>query len=105
MSEVDWTRVINDPRFKLLHRKKQGFLTGLMAFSVIYYFLLPLGAAYDQALFRTRLWGVINFGLLFALSEFVVAWLIAWHYARRAGGEFDRLAREISADFAKQGGV
>jgi uncharacterized membrane protein (DUF485 family) len=96
---VDWNAVIADPRFQALHRKKQGFLTGLMVFSVIFYFLLPIGAAYFQDLFRTRVWGVVNVGLLFALSEFVVAWLVALYYSRRAGGEFDRLAREIAADY------
>jgi uncharacterized membrane protein (DUF485 family) len=98
---IDWNAVIADPRFQTLHRKKQGFLTGLMVFSVFFYFLLPIGAAYFQDLFRTKVWGVVNFGLLFALSEFVVAWLVAFYYARRAGGEFDRLAREIAADHGK----
>jgi uncharacterized membrane protein (DUF485 family) len=96
---VDWNAVIADPRFQSLHRKKQGFLTGLMIFSVAFYFLLPVGAAYFQELFSQRVWGVINLGLLFALSEFVVAWLVAFYYSRRAGGEFDRLAREIAADY------
>jgi len=42
---------------------------------------------------------VLNVGLVFALAEFAVAWLVAFVYARRAGGEFDRLAREIAADY------
>ena len=99
-SKIDWNAVIDDPRFQLLHRRKQGFLTGLMVFSVAFYFLLPVGAAYFQDLFRVRVWGVVNVGLLFALSEFVVAWLVAFVYSRRAGNEFDRLAREIAADHA-----
>jgi uncharacterized membrane protein (DUF485 family) len=105
MSDVDWHQITNDPRFQLLHRKKQAFLTGLMLFSVVFYFLLPIGAGYFQDLFRVRVWGVINFGLLFALSQFVVAWLVAWYYLRRAGGEFDRLASEIAADAARAKGV
>jgi uncharacterized membrane protein (DUF485 family) len=28
-----------------------------------------------------------------------VAWLIAYWYSRRAGAEFDRLSREIAADY------
>jgi uncharacterized membrane protein (DUF485 family) len=98
---IDWNAVIADPRFQVLHRKKQGFLTALMLFSVVFYFLLPIGAAYFQDLFKTRVWGVINFGLVFALAEFVVAWLVAFYYSRRAGGEFDRLAREIAADYER----
>jgi hypothetical protein len=57
---IDWNAVIADPRFQTLHRKKQGFLTGLMVFSVAFYFLLPIGAAYFQDLFKVKVWGVIN---------------------------------------------
>jgi uncharacterized membrane protein (DUF485 family) len=101
--KIDWNAVIADPRFQVLHRKKQGFLTGLMIFSVVFYFMLPIGAAYFQDLFKTRIWGVVNFGLLFALTQFVVAWLVAFYYSRRAGAEFDRLAHEIAADYEKKG--
>jgi len=98
-AQVDWSAVIRDPRFQSLHRRKQRLLTGLMVFSVAYYFLLPVGAAYFQALFAVKVWGVVNVGLLFALSEFVVAWAVAYYYAGHAGGQLDRLAAEISADF------
>jgi len=105
MSDFDWKKIISDPRFQLLHRKKQSFLTGLMVFSVVFYFLLPIGAGYFQDLFRVRVWGVINFGLLFALLQFVVAWLVAWYYLHRAGSQFDRLAGEIAAEAARAKGV
>jgi len=77
--------------------RKSRFLWGLMAFSVVYYFLLPIGAAYFTDLYKVKVWGPINFGLLFALSQFVVAWGIAWFYARKAA-HFDALAEEIARD-------
>jgi uncharacterized membrane protein (DUF485 family) len=101
---INWSAVIADPRFQTLHRRKTKFLWGLMIFSVVYYFLLPVGAAYYQDLFKVRVWGVINVGLLFALSEFVVAWAIALFYSRVANRQFDGLAAEIAADFTKRAG-
>jgi uncharacterized membrane protein (DUF485 family) len=97
---VDWDAIIRDSRFQSLHRRKVLFLWGLMAFSVVYYFLLPIGAAYYQNLFKVRVWGVVNVGLLFALSEFVVAWAIALVYSRKASQDFDRMAEEIAAEFS-----
>ncbi|HLQ12437.1 MAG TPA: DUF485 domain-containing protein [Steroidobacteraceae bacterium] len=97
---VDWDALIRDPRFQKLHRRKTRLLWSLMVVSVVYYFLLPIGAAYFQDFFRIRVWGVVNVGLLFALSEFVVAWLIALFYSRQAGREFDQLAAQIAADYA-----
>jgi uncharacterized membrane protein (DUF485 family) len=101
---VDWDAVIADPRFQALHKKKTAFLWGLMAFSVAYYFLLPIGAAFFQDVFKVQVWGPINVGLLFALSEFAVAWGVAIYYSRKANAEFDRMAAEIADDVARQGG-
>ncbi len=99
---LNWTAIDADPRFQELHRRKSRFLWGLMAFSVVYYFLLPIGAAYFTDLFKVSVWGVINFGLVFALSQFVVAWGIAWYYARRAS-QFDALAEAIARDAQRIG--
>lgn len=96
-AQYDWAAIEADPRFQSLHRRKSRFLWGLMLFSLVYYFLLPIGAAYTHDLFRTQVWGPLNVGLLFALSEFIVAWGIAVIYSRRANREFDRLASELVA--------
>ena len=81
---------------------KSQFWNFIYAFK--YYFLLPIGAAYYQELFKTKIWGPVNIGLVFALSEFIVAWGIAWIYARRANREFDALSAEINRDAMKNGG-
>jgi uncharacterized membrane protein (DUF485 family) len=94
---IDWAAIDADPRFQELHARKSRFLWGLMMFAVIFYFLLPIGAGYFTDLYKTRIWGVINFGLLFALSQFIVAWAIAWHYSRRAS-QFDAMADELARD-------
>ena len=100
---LDWSRIEGDPRFQELHRRKSAFLWGLMAFAVVFYFLLPIGAAYFTDLFRVKVWGVINFGLVFALAEFVVAWTIAWVYSRKAV-QFDAMAEQIIRDSQGKGG-
>jgi len=104
LSHIDWKAIDSRPEFQELHRKKMGFLWGLMVFSLIYYFLLPIGAAYFQDLYKIKVWGPVNVGILFALSEFVVAWLLAWIYARRANAEFDTMAAAIVRDAEKQMG-
>ena len=104
MSAMDWKAIVADPRFQALHRKKTMFLWGLMVFSVVFYFLLPVGAAYFQDLFKVKVYGPVNVGILFALSEFVVAWGIAFYYARKANAEFDTAAAEIVRDAEKMMG-
>jgi uncharacterized membrane protein (DUF485 family) len=97
-SNINWIAIDNDPRFQALHKKKMSFLWGLMIFSVVYYFLLPIGAGYYPELFKIKVWGPVNVGLVFALSEFVVAWSIAYIYTRRANRDFDAMAAEIVRD-------
>ena len=100
---MNWAAIDADPRFQALHRKKTLFLWGLMIFSTVYYFLLPIGAAYFQDLFKVKVWGVVNVGILFALSEFIVAWTIAFVYSKKANAEFDSMAKEIINDAHKIG--
>lgn len=95
---INWAAIDNDPRFQALHKRKTTFLWGLMIFSTVYYFLLPIGAAYFPDLFKIKVWGPMNFGILFALSEFVVAWTIAFIYTRRANRDFDSMSAEIVRD-------
>ena len=101
---LNWEAIDADPRFQELHRRKSRFLWALMIFSVIYYFLLPVGAGYFSALFKTRIWGPVNFGILFALSQFIVAWAIAYIYARVASRTFDPMADEIVKKAGSIGG-
>jgi uncharacterized membrane protein (DUF485 family) len=103
-NQVDWQAIDSRADFQELHRKKTSFLWGLMVFSMVYYFLLPLGAAYAPNLFKVKVWGVVNVGLLFALSQFVVAWALAYYYAKTASARFDPMADKIAGDVAKMMG-
>lgn len=96
--QYNWEAIAQDPRFKKLHSTKGAFLASLMIFSIIYYFALPLGAIYAKDLFATKVFGSINFALLFALSEFAVAWGIAFYYSKRANAEFDKMTAELAAE-------
>jgi uncharacterized membrane protein (DUF485 family) len=101
--DLDWAAIDADPQFQELHRSKSRFLWGLMVFAIFYYFLLPVGAAYFTDVFRIKVWGPVNFGLLFALSEFAVAWLIAWVYQRFASRRFDPIAGAVCTRVAARG--
>jgi uncharacterized membrane protein (DUF485 family) len=101
-SQLNWAAIDADPRFQRLHSKKMAFLMGLMIFSIVYYFLLPIGAAYFTDLFRKQIFGPVNFGILFALSEFIVAWGIAFYYSVKAK-EFDEMAKELIREAEKIG--
>lgn len=101
-SSINWVAIDNDPRFQRLHARKLAFLTGLMVFSLVYYFLLPIGAAYFTDIYKVKVYGVVNVGILFALSQFIVAWGIAFYYTAKAK-DFDAMAAELVRDAEKIG--
>lgn len=97
-TNIHWEAVEADPRFVQLHRDKNRFLWRMMLFALVFFFLLPIATAYFQPILTVKVWGVINIGLLFALSQFIVAWCIAVIYAKRANTEFDARAKILVED-------
>ncbi|MBM4227539.1 MAG: DUF485 domain-containing protein [Gammaproteobacteria bacterium] len=95
-SSPPWAALAAAPAFRQLQARKSRFLWSLLGFSVVFYFLLPTGAAWFGEWFVIKVVGPVNAGLLFALSQFLVAWGVAWWYARRAS-EFDRIAGELAS--------
>lgn len=95
---IHWEAIEADPRFIQLHKDKNRFLWRMMLFALVYFFCLPIATAYFQDIFKIKIWGVINLGIVFALSQFIVAWAIAIIYARRANAEFDARAKALIDD-------
>jgi len=71
------------------------FVLPATVFFLAYYFLLPLLNGLVPNLMRTDVIGHVNVAYLFALSQFIVAWLLAAFYIRRANSVFDRLAAAV----------
>lgn len=99
---IDWAVIAADSRFQILHRRKARFLAGLMLASLTCFFLLPTGAAWYPGFFRLRVFGAVNVGILLAFSEFLMVWIVAALYLRRANREFDRLMAEVNAEIMIQ---
>ena len=93
--QYDWKAIAKNPKFIELHHKKSAFLFGWWIFSTVYYFLLPIGAAYAPGLFKVKIFGVINFGYVFALSQFFISWGLAHYYAHVANKDFDRMTKSL----------
>lgn len=91
----DWGKIAQNPKYLELKRKKRVFLFGWWAASSAFYFLLPILSEYFPELFKMKIIGVVNFGYLFILSQFVAAFFVAFIYTRVANNQFDRLTDEL----------
>src|SRR5215510_8350106 len=92
---VDWQRLAATAEFKALLKAKARFVVPATVFFIVYYFSLPLLVGYAPALMAKKVFGVVNVAYLFALSQFLMAWVIAWAYVR-AAARFDRMARDVA---------
>jgi uncharacterized membrane protein (DUF485 family) len=89
-----WERIAESEEFKDLMAAKARFIVPATMFFVVYYFALPVLVGYAPELMSRRVIGVVNVAYLFALSQFFMAWILAWLYVR-AAGRFDRMAKRI----------
>jgi len=96
----DWDVVANNEEFKDLMAAKARFIVPASIFFVVYYFALPVLVGYAPRFMSTPVWGPVNLAYLFALSQFFVAWLIAWLYMR-AADRFDAMARRVLDHLAR----
>ena len=94
---TDWASVANDPEFKKLMAVKVRFIVPATIFFIAYYFALPILVGYAPALMSRRVIGPVNLAYLFALSQFFMAWFIAFLYVR-AANRFDDMAAAVLAN-------
>jgi len=92
--KTEWDRIAETQEFKDLMATKRTFIIPAFAFFLVYYFMLPVLVGYAPRLMATKVIGVVNLAYLFALSQFFMAWIIAWLYVR-AANNFDNLAKDI----------
>ena len=90
-----WEGLERTDEFRRLVAARVRFVLPATIFFLVYYFLLPLLNGLAPSLMRTDVIGHINIAYLFALSQFFVAWLLAFFYIRQANGVFDRLAAAV----------
>jgi uncharacterized membrane protein (DUF485 family) len=90
----DWEQIAASKAFIQLLREKRRFILPATVFFIAYYFALPILVGYFPELMSRKVFGPVNIAYLFALSQFLMAWTLAWLYVR-AANRFDKLAKEL----------
>ena len=92
-----WDRIHDSPEYQRMIAEKTRFVVAATAFFIVYYFALPVLVGYWPELMAREVWGVVNWAYLFALSQFLMTWALAFLYMRIAG-RFDRMSEKVLAD-------
>src|ERR1700689_3125490 len=102
-SAAEWDRIAESSEFKDLMATKKMFVVPAFIFFLVYYFALPVLVGYAPQFMATKVFWNVNLAYLFALSQFFMAWTIAYLYVK-AAGDFDKLSKDIIEKSAKISG-
>lgn len=94
LTQAEWESIEHDADFQSLLQQKRSFVIPATIVFLVYYFGFLILVGYFPEVVDTNVVGNINIAYLFALSQFIMAWIVTYLYVRRAGG-FDALAQRI----------
>ena len=95
---VPWQRMAADREFMELMLAKAKFVVPATVFFVVYYFALPVLVGWFPEVMARPAIGPVNWAYVFALSQFFMAWGIAFLYVAVAAG-WDRKASAFLGKF------
>ncbi|MGB8169764.1 MAG: DUF485 domain-containing protein [Chthoniobacteraceae bacterium] len=93
-----WDAIEADPDFKKLLAAKIRFIIPASIFFVVYYFTLPVLVGWCPELMKKEVLGKVNIAYLFALSQFFMAWALAFVYVK-AAAKWDKAAAGVLTKF------
>ena len=100
-SPYDWSAIANHPDFAALKKAKLRFIIPGTIFFLVYYMTLPVLVGFFPAMMKTPVLGKVNWAYLFALSQFLMTWIVCALYVRTAKN-WDRMNSELLAKFPRR---
>ena len=100
---IDWDAAADSPEFKELITQKRRFVLPATIFFLTWYFGFIILAGVAPDFMGEKVIEGVTIGYIFALSQFIMVWVLAAAYLRRADKVFDPLAAK-AAEKAIQAG-
>lgn len=101
----EWRRVEHTSAFRELIRRKKAFIIPATIFFVVFYFGLPILAAFTTVLNFTVV-GAITGAYVYAFAQFAMTWILMHLYVNRANkwdGIIDRARHEAAEEEIARG--
>ncbi|WP_075981669.1 DUF485 domain-containing protein [Bacillus massilinigeriensis] len=99
---VDFERIASSEKYQQLKKEKTKFIVPLTIFFLAVYILLPILTSYTKVLHQPAI-GSITWVWLYALSLFIVTWILCHVYVNKAA-KFDESAKAILDENQLKGG-
>jgi uncharacterized membrane protein (DUF485 family) len=89
----EWKTLATEPEFRALVRSRRRFVVPATIFFVIYYFALPVSVGFAPQFMSRPVFGPVTLAYAFALSQFLVSWILLAMYLWRARSYDARVIR------------
>ena len=95
-TDTDWVAIERSPEFQELTRSKRSFVVPATIFFMVWYFgFIALCGYAPDFMGREFLTDGLTVGYVLALTQFVMSWVLAGWYVRRANRVWDPLAARV----------
>ena len=94
--QVDWVAAEQSPEFRELVSKRRAFVLPATIFFLAWYLGFILLAGYAPEFLGESIYEGFTVGYAFALTQFVMVWVLSWLYLKRADKVFDPLAKRAA---------
>jgi uncharacterized membrane protein (DUF485 family) len=96
-ADIDWEAAERSPEFRELIAKRKRFVLPATIFFLAWYFGFILLAGYAEDFMGESVYEGLTVGYVLALTQFLMVWVLAGVYLRKANRDFDPLARTAAA--------
>lgn len=99
-ADIPFEELVQSMEFKGLLKQKKVFIIPTTIFFLIFYFTMPLLAAYTKVL-HTEIIGPITGAWIYAGLQFLLVWTCGFIYVKKSE-KLDNLSKEILKKFRKE---
>lgn len=96
-----YDRIANSGEFDELKRSKMRFIWPIVILFFCFFLTLPIMSGYAKPLMGSFVLGHVTFGYLYGLSFYIVAWVLAYVYVKKAR-QFDERAQSIVQKYGEK---
>ena len=102
MTPEDYRRVLDNPKFGELVRKRSGFAWMLSCAMLVIYYGFVLMVAFAKPLLAAKVGGgVTSVGIVIGLAVILSAFVLTGLYVWRANSHFDKLTENVIKDLTQ----
>jgi uncharacterized membrane protein (DUF485 family) len=94
---VDWSGIERSEEFRELVKKRRSFVVPATIFFLAYYMAFIIVAGYAPDFMGESVYQGLTVGYCYALTQFVMVFVLGIWYLRKAEKEFDPLADAVAA--------